>query len=44
MFIVFISYKVDLSVVDNFVSEHIDFLNAHYAKGHWGPKCLEQEV
>ncbi len=41
MFIISISYKVDLSEVEKHINEHIAYLDKYYAKGNFiasGPK------
>lgn len=35
MFIVSLTYKVDLSEVDEFIEEHVSYLDKYYAKGHF---------
>ncbi|OIQ26521.1 YciI family protein [uncultured Vibrio sp.] len=35
MFIISLDYQVPLEQVDQFVPEHIDYLNKHYAEGHF---------
>jgi uncharacterized protein YciI len=35
MFVVSLTYKVDLSEVEKFIAEHVSFLDKYYAKGHF---------
>lgn len=35
MFIVSISYRVELSAVDAYIPAHVEFLEKHYASGHF---------
>ncbi|UTW04113.1 GTP cyclohydrolase [Amphritea atlantica] len=35
MYVVSLSYKVDLSEVDKYIEEHVAFLEKHYEKGNF---------
>ncbi len=35
MFIISLTYQVPLEQVDQFIPEHVEFLNEQYAKGHF---------
>ena len=35
MFIINLTYKTALEKVDQFIDEHIEFINKHYASGHF---------
>jgi uncharacterized protein YciI len=35
MFLISLTYQVPLNKVDAFIAEHVDYLNAQYAKGHF---------
>lgn len=35
MFVVSLTYKVDLSEVDKFIEEHVNYLNKYYEKGNF---------
>jgi len=35
MFIIFLTYKVDLKTVEAFLPEHVDYLNEQYIKGYF---------
>ncbi|WP_299102712.1 YciI family protein [uncultured Winogradskyella sp.] len=35
MFIINITYKTELTVIDQFIDAHIKFLNKHYELGHF---------
>lgn len=35
MFIISLTYQVPLEKVDDFIPEHVDYLNEQYAKGHF---------